>query len=441
MIQKISNETIAAILRKSAYRLPDNPSEQGMKAPDIKKAFYEFINDASASICAEVNRIVQEANDDISSKDTTVDSHTDNKNNPHEVTKTQVGLGNADNTSDMDKPVSTAQQEAIGAVQTNLTTHENNVENPHAVTKAQVGLGEVDNTSDADKPISTAQQKEFDNKIDKTSIIDDLTSEDETKVLSAKQGRLLNEKIPTTYGYTIECAYVAATGVLSVLLKDKNANVLSTASVDLPLELLLSSSGSYYDNGVLYLKLANGSFISVDVSDLVSTQTADGQTISLSPEGVISISQTYKAKIDEAYEAKHTHTNRDLLETYTQTEANIADAVGKKHSHSNKSILDSTTASFTTEQKNNLTTLMAGALPQEEQITVSASDWNGGTSCTKSSTKAKANNIIFASALPSDISKYTNANIRVVGQTAGQITLQCDTTPTENITIVLVVWG
>lgn len=84
-------------------------------------------------------------------------SHIDNQNNPHNVTKTQVGLGNVDNTSDMDKPVSTAQQTAISAVQSNLTTHEQNTENPHAVTKSQIGLDKVDNTSDKDKPVSTAQ--------------------------------------------------------------------------------------------------------------------------------------------------------------------------------------------------------------------------------------------------------------------------------------------
>ena len=39
MINKISSETINAILRKTAYRLPDNPSEQGFKAAYIKKAF------------------------------------------------------------------------------------------------------------------------------------------------------------------------------------------------------------------------------------------------------------------------------------------------------------------------------------------------------------------------------------------------------------------
>ncbi|MDO9252633.1 MAG: hypothetical protein Q7U48_13920 [Hydrogenophaga sp.] len=42
-----------------------------------------------------------------------LDDHAGNTANPHSVTKTQVGLGNADNTSDVDKPVSTAQQTAI----------------------------------------------------------------------------------------------------------------------------------------------------------------------------------------------------------------------------------------------------------------------------------------------------------------------------------------
>lgn len=44
---------------------------------------------------------------------TTVDSHVGNKSNPHSVTKAQVGLENVDNTSDANKPVSTAMQTAL----------------------------------------------------------------------------------------------------------------------------------------------------------------------------------------------------------------------------------------------------------------------------------------------------------------------------------------
>ena len=48
------------------------------------------------------------------------------------------------------------------ATATNLTAHTSNTENPHRVTAAQVGLGNVDNTSDENKPVSTAQQTALD---------------------------------------------------------------------------------------------------------------------------------------------------------------------------------------------------------------------------------------------------------------------------------------
>ena len=43
-------------------------------------------------------------------------AHTTNQNNPHNVTKTQVGLGNVDNTADIDKPISNAVQAALNAI-------------------------------------------------------------------------------------------------------------------------------------------------------------------------------------------------------------------------------------------------------------------------------------------------------------------------------------
>ena len=56
----------------------------------------------------------------------------------------------------------------INAVQTNLETHINNKSNPHEVTKEQVGLSNVDNTSDANKPISTATQNALNDKFSAT---------------------------------------------------------------------------------------------------------------------------------------------------------------------------------------------------------------------------------------------------------------------------------
>ena len=51
----------------------------------------------------------------MSSEDKVIlDGHIIDIDNPHSTTATQVGLGNCDNTSDADKPVSTAQATAIG---------------------------------------------------------------------------------------------------------------------------------------------------------------------------------------------------------------------------------------------------------------------------------------------------------------------------------------
>lgn len=49
-----------------------------------------------------------------------IDEHIADFDNPHRVSKAQVGLGNVDNTSDADKPVSTAQEQAIKAIQDDL---------------------------------------------------------------------------------------------------------------------------------------------------------------------------------------------------------------------------------------------------------------------------------------------------------------------------------
>ena len=53
----------------------------------------------------------------INANKTAIDAHVAEQDNPHNVTATQVGLGNVDNTADADKPVSTAQQAALNLKQ------------------------------------------------------------------------------------------------------------------------------------------------------------------------------------------------------------------------------------------------------------------------------------------------------------------------------------
>jgi hypothetical protein len=61
-------------------------------------------------------------NQNFDSIDAAIADHVADTNNPHQTTKEQVGLGNVDNTSDADKPISTAVQAALDSKQTSLTT-------------------------------------------------------------------------------------------------------------------------------------------------------------------------------------------------------------------------------------------------------------------------------------------------------------------------------
>ena len=57
-------------------------------------------------------------------------------------------------------------KEAEATITSNLSRHTSDYENPHHVTKAQVGLDNVDNTADINKPISTATQNALNLKAD-----------------------------------------------------------------------------------------------------------------------------------------------------------------------------------------------------------------------------------------------------------------------------------
>lgn len=72
-----------------------------------------------------------------------------------------------------------------------INNHINNKENPHNVTKTQIELGNVDNTSDKEKPLSDAAIAEFAKKLNITDTQNTLSSNETTKPLSAYQGKVL----------------------------------------------------------------------------------------------------------------------------------------------------------------------------------------------------------------------------------------------------------
>ena len=236
---------------------------------------------------------------------TTTDNHITNTNNPHSVTKEQVGLGNVDNTSDLDKPISTATQEALDGKLDKVTTskkvygtddsgnqttydydsfgkvddvkvggasvvtdkianlgtmasetaadystkaiadtlyadktttdnHITNTNNPHSVTKEQVGLGNVDNTSDLDKPISTATQEALDGKQDvltQQQINATNSGIDSSKVeIYDGYAALINEK--ADYSTVASLSSTVSQNTSNIALKANSSDVYTKAEVD-----------------------------------------------------------------------------------------------------------------------------------------------------------------------------------------------------------------
>lgn len=109
------------------------------------------INSLRTELKTYVDDLIADTGSDVTALETKVNSHIANKSNPHGVTKSQVGLGNASNTSDANKPVSTAQAAAIAdakaagtAAQTSINNHAGRKDNPHTVTRAQLGLATTD---------------------------------------------------------------------------------------------------------------------------------------------------------------------------------------------------------------------------------------------------------------------------------------------------------
>jgi hypothetical protein len=123
-----------------------------------------------------LNKLISDESSARQAADTTITNnlnvHIDNKSNPHEVTKAQVGLGNVQNLAPADMPVSTAQATAIAnakaagtKAQIDLSTHANRKDNPHNVTRAQLGLATTDQVVFAKTTAASGFWKESDGRL------------------------------------------------------------------------------------------------------------------------------------------------------------------------------------------------------------------------------------------------------------------------------------
>ena len=72
---EINEETIKKILLYSAYALPDRPGERGLKAENVKRYFYEFINKLVEAINLGFSSVAENVNLDLSNHDGSEEAH------------------------------------------------------------------------------------------------------------------------------------------------------------------------------------------------------------------------------------------------------------------------------------------------------------------------------------------------------------------------------
>jgi hypothetical protein len=144
-----ATQTVAGVMTAADKKNLDN-TVTGLANEITNRA--NAINSLRTELKTYIDEAVGNTDTNLTAWKTKVNQHIANKSNPHAVTKTQVGLGNVNNTSDADKPVSTAQATAIAkakaagtAAQTSIDNHAGRKDNPHSVTRTQLGLATTDN--------------------------------------------------------------------------------------------------------------------------------------------------------------------------------------------------------------------------------------------------------------------------------------------------------
>lgn len=213
-IEPISAATIAEIKRKSAYNLPDRPSERGMKTDEIKHAFYGPITDSDKSVMAELARIIVELNN------------------------------------------------ALDAIEddTGITVAE--ISDGRRVTITFGGKTESFEVKNGGAGVSPA--------FEITEIAGGhrvtLTDANGTKYFDVMDGSVGADG--SVAGYSIELELDTSNYVMTLSLKDDAGKVVSQDTVDFPLESVVVDGDEA--DGIVTLTLQNGNTITFEIGDLVA---------------------------------------------------------------------------------------------------------------------------------------------------------------------------
>lgn len=215
--------------------------------------------------------------------------------------------------------------------------------------------GKVNNVSASDKSMTV------DNSTKDVKVAVKLSADADNALSLAEDG--LKVVIPSAAEYSIQKAENAGE-YAAVYNLTKNGAIVG-ASINIPKDMVVESgevvtnpagkdAGTYIKlvlanatNDVLYIPVDSlieyvtsgstaGDMVVINISD-------DHKVTATITDGSITLTKL-STEIQTAIGKAHTHDNKALLDTYTQTEENLKDAVDKKHSHENASVLDGITS-------------------------------------------------------------------------------------------------
>lgn len=229
--------------------------------------------------------------------------------------------------------------------------------NPHSVTAAQVGLGNVDNTADIDKPISTATQAALDDKVDKVytatenhiAVFDNAGNiKDSGKAYSDMQGEFKRKQTakssPTASGNTLSFIDTVSQDVEGVITATKKSVTVDST---------YSSSGTNPVNGKAIKAAIDGLDAAITSNDGTNVQVKVTET-----NGKISaVNITSDNTENRNNKASSWQTTPD--NTHYPTEKLVKDSLdGKVDKVEGKGL---STEDYTTAEKTKLAGIAAGA--------------------------------------------------------------------------------
>lgn len=275
-----------------------------------------------------------------------------------------------------------ALNQEVDGLGTTITNHTSNVNNPHSVTKTQVGLGNVDNTSDTNKPISSATQTALNSKINTSQkgVANGVAQLDNNGIIPSSQ---LPSYVDDVLEYTSNSLF-PVTGESGKIYLNTTNNLSyrwtgsGYAEISPSIALGETSSTAYAgDKGKSTTDKTNGhigntnnphnvtkaqvglsNVPNVTTNNQTPTYTVVSTNTSLTSGEILT---TAFGKIAKAISSLISHL-ADTVSHITSTErTNWNSASNNNHTHSNKTTLDNTTASYTTAEKTKLSGISTGA--------------------------------------------------------------------------------